>query len=150
MAPLLTPTSNTPTPGSASAGLGSKLKILVPLLLLIIGFGVGLRYWNYRSRPTDIALSGRIEGHETDLAAKASGRVVKISVEEGDRVQTGTVVARLEDAQLQAQLAAAKAQVGGSPTAGEPGPITGGGGDQPDWGSSPRSAAVSGRQQWSD
>lgn len=112
MAPLLTPTSNTPTPGSASAGLGSKLKILVPLLLLIIGFGVGLRYWNYRSRPTDIALSGRIEGHETDLAAKASGRVVKISVEEGDRVQTGTVVARLEDAQLQAQLAAAKAQVG--------------------------------------
>ncbi|MFZ4639190.1 MAG: HlyD family secretion protein [Nodosilinea sp.] len=112
MAPLLTPTGNTPTPGSASSGLGSKLKILVPLLLLIIGFGVGLRYWNHRSRATDIALSGRIEGHETDLAAKTSGRVVKISVEEGDRVQTGTVVARLEDAQLQAQLAAAKAQVG--------------------------------------
>jgi HlyD family secretion protein len=73
---------------------------------------VGLRYWNYRSRATDIALSGRIEGHETDLAAKVGGRVVKVSVEEGDRVQPGVVVARLEDGQLQAQLAAAKAQVG--------------------------------------
>ena len=112
MPPLLTSTSNTPTPSSASSGLGSKLKILVPLLLLIIGFGVGLRYWNYRSRATDIALSGRIEGHETDLAAKVGGRVVKVSVEEGDRVQPGVVVARLEDGQLQAQLAAAKAQVG--------------------------------------
>ncbi|MBU6229380.1 MAG: HlyD family efflux transporter periplasmic adaptor subunit [Cyanobacteria bacterium REEB459] len=112
MASPLAPARNTPRSEAAASGLRSKLKLLVPLGLLVIGLAVGLRYWNHRSRPADIALSGRIEGHETNLAAKVGGRVVKISVEEGDRVQAGAVVARLEDTQLQAQLAAARAQVG--------------------------------------
>ncbi len=38
------------------------------------------------------------------------GRVVQMSVAEGDRVESGAVVAQLEDAQIQAQLA--QAQVG--------------------------------------
>ncbi|MFM7470021.1 MAG: HlyD family secretion protein [Nodosilinea sp.] len=110
--PPFAPAPNIRGSESTSPGLGSRLKILVPVLLVAIAIALGLRYWYHRSGSADIALSGRIEGHETDLAAKVGGRVVKVSVEEGDRVQPGVVVARLEDGQLQAQLAAAKAQVG--------------------------------------
>ncbi|MFM7221691.1 MAG: biotin/lipoyl-binding protein, partial [Nodosilinea sp.] len=63
-----------------------------------------------RPATDEIRLSGRIEGYETDLAAKVGGRVVQMSVAEGDRVESGAVVAQLEDAQIQAQLA--QAQVG--------------------------------------
>ncbi|MFM7220751.1 MAG: biotin/lipoyl-binding protein, partial [Nodosilinea sp.] len=72
--------------------------------------GVGRYYGHPRPATDEIRLSGQIEGYETDLAAKVGGRVVQMSVAEGDRVKVGEAVAQLEDAQIQAQLA--QAQVG--------------------------------------
>lgn len=111
MAPLLSPATDSPPSGAPPRRPAAKLKFLVPLALLAIALGVGRYYWNHRPAGADIPLSGRIEGHETDLAAKVGGRVVQVAVDEGDRVQPGQVVAQLEDAQVQAQLEAAHAAV---------------------------------------
>lgn len=56
-----------------------------------------------------VALSGRIEGDDSAVAPKTSGKVMEITVREGDSVTTGQVIARLDDAQVRAQEAAAQA-----------------------------------------
>jgi HlyD family secretion protein len=69
--------------------------------------------WYNLHRPvsTGLQLSGRIEGYETDVGAKIPGRVNFVAVREGDRVQKGEVIAKLDDAEIQAQLSEAKAQL---------------------------------------
>ncbi|MGG6241122.1 HlyD family secretion protein [Nodosilinea sp. AN01ver1] len=104
-------TPQQPAQKAQSKGLKSKLKVIIPLVLLVAAAGVGLRYWLTRPDEDAIALSGRIEGYETDLGAKAGGRIAEVTVREGDRVEAGQVVARLDDAELQAQLEAAQARV---------------------------------------
>ena len=51
-----------------------KLALALPLVLLLIGGAVGLRYWLTPAKADAIALSGRIEGYETNLGAKVGGR----------------------------------------------------------------------------
>jgi len=45
------------------------------------------------------------------VSSKVTGKVASVSIEEGDRVEEGQVLARLDDADQQAQLALARAQV---------------------------------------
>ncbi len=61
----------------------------------------------------------RIEGDETTLAADVAGRIVELAVREGDLIEAGQVLARLDDravrarvAQAERALAAAEATVG--------------------------------------
>ncbi len=72
-----------------------------------------------------IQANGRIEGDHTTVASKLPGRIAEMTVREGDSVQAGQLLARLEDTQLaarkqqadaavatlQAQLDAARAQL---------------------------------------
>ncbi|MGP1385593.1 MAG: HlyD family secretion protein [Thainema sp.] len=86
-----------------------KLLLLIPVGLLLAAVGFGVRHWLLQPDENELELSGRIEGYETDLGAKTGGRIESVAVREGDSVQQGQVVARLEDDELQATLAAAKA-----------------------------------------
>jgi HlyD family secretion protein len=62
--------------------------------------------------PADIASSnGRIEAEHVLVAAKFAGRVAQVLVEEGQTVEAGSVVARMDVSDLQAQLAGTRAQV---------------------------------------
>lgn len=89
-----------------------KLKILLPLLLIgIVGVGVGTRIWRSQPEADFLELSGRIEGYETDIGAKVGGKVESIAVREGDRVTQGQVLVQLEDAELQASLNGAYANI---------------------------------------
>jgi multidrug efflux pump subunit AcrA (membrane-fusion protein) len=58
-----------------------------------------------------LAVSGRLEGYQSDLGAKVGGRVAWIAVREGAVVRTGQVLVQLDDAQARAQSAAAVAAV---------------------------------------
>jgi HlyD family secretion protein len=97
--------------------LGRKLnpRLLIPIGLLLIGSG--LAAWYFFFRPTSLSeigeleVSGRIEGYETDVGAKVAGRVDFVAVREGDLVRQGQVIARLDDAETQAQLQGATARV---------------------------------------
>ncbi len=83
---------------------------------LVVAAGVGgAIYW---ARPKAVALppglaqaNGRIEVERVDIAAKAAGRLAEVRVREGDFIAKGETVARMDSADLVAQLAAARASV---------------------------------------
>lgn len=81
-------------------------------LLVILLAGAGF-WWEtaHRTRwPADIAYAnGRLEMARVDVAVKYGGRVVELPVHEGDVLAAGALVARQDDSELRAQLAAAKA-----------------------------------------
>jgi HlyD family secretion protein len=56
-----------------------------------------------------VALSGRIEGDDSAVAPKTSGKILEVTVREGDTVTAGQVIARLDDAQVRAKEDEAKA-----------------------------------------
>jgi multidrug resistance efflux pump len=58
-----------------------------------------------------ITASGFIEGTEVEIAAEVGGRISEILVDEGDEVEKGQVLVRLDDALLQAQRREALAAV---------------------------------------
>ena len=60
--------------------------------------------------------NGRIEATEIGISAKVAGRVEDIYVNEGDRVEAGDVVAKLDTATINSQLEQAKAQAEREPT----------------------------------
>lgn len=55
--------------------------------------------------------NGRIEATEVDVAAKLAGRLAEVLVDEGDFVETGQVLARMDTQVLEAQLSQARAQM---------------------------------------
>jgi HlyD family secretion protein len=55
-----------------------------------------------------VALSGRIEGDDSAVASKTTGRILEVRVREGDTVNAGDVIAVLDDAQIRAREDAAR------------------------------------------
>lgn len=86
-------------------------RLLIAIVLLAAGCA--------EPAPTDrIRVSGHVEATETRIAAEAGGRILTLSVKEGDRVQKGQPILTLDtrDAQLaidraKAERAAAEAQL---------------------------------------
>jgi HlyD family secretion protein len=65
-----------------------------------------------RDMPEGIVKSnGRIEATQVDVAAKYPGRLATLTVDEGDEVTAGQVVATISSPETEAQLRAAQAQV---------------------------------------
>lgn len=60
-----------------------------------------------------IPAPGRVEpiSEEVDVGAELSGRLVSVLVEEGDEVEQGQVIARIEDSEQRARVASAQASV---------------------------------------
>jgi HlyD family secretion protein len=77
--------------------------------------GGGYYAWqNFANKalPESIASgNGRIEATELDVATKTSGRIKEILVNEGDFVEAGQVVARMDTAVLDAELLEAQAKL---------------------------------------
>lgn len=55
--------------------------------------------------------NGRIEANQVDIATKLAGRIIAIVPREGDMVEAGGVVARLDAAEIEAQIRQAKAEL---------------------------------------
>ena len=88
--------------------------------VLIFGLFLALTatggYFLYQQRavglPTGFASgNGRLEAVEVDIATKIAGRLSELGPHEGDMVEAGAVVARLDADDLRAQLRVAEAQV---------------------------------------
>jgi len=50
-----------------------------------------------------VVVSGRIEGDDSAIASKTSGRILEVRVREGDSVNAGDTIAILDDAQIRAR-----------------------------------------------
>jgi HlyD family secretion protein len=84
-------------------------------MLLAVAITGGIFAWLHFQQPTlpDAFPSGngRIEATEVDVATKWAGRVKEVLANEGDLIDAGQVVARMDTATLEAQLRQAEAQV---------------------------------------
>ncbi|MBR8838158.1 MAG: HlyD family efflux transporter periplasmic adaptor subunit [Stigonema ocellatum SAG 48.90 = DSM 106950] len=88
-----------------------KPLLILGAIALLAGVGYGVyRIFFYHPEP-GLFLSGRIEGHETDVSAKIGGRIAKVAVREGDVVKLGQLLVRIDDADQLAQVQGAQAKV---------------------------------------
>ncbi len=92
--------------------MNTKLYLALGAAALLAGIGYFFFGSDSDAVPSDIASgNGRIEAVQVDVATKIAGRVEHVSAQEGDLVQPGQVVAKVDTAQLQAQLLRAEADV---------------------------------------
>ena len=87
-------------------------------ILVIAGLaiaGAGMYWWQTSvasALPDGIAASnGRIEAERTEIAARLPGRIAEVFIDEGDWVDAGALIARMDTLELDAQLRAAQAAV---------------------------------------
>jgi HlyD family secretion protein len=79
------------------------MKRLIPVVILLaaaIACGVYF-YPRFAGKPApanQLTLSGNIEAHESLVSFKVPGRITELPVEEGQQVEQGALLARLEDA----------------------------------------------------
>jgi len=97
------------------AGRNRKSLAWLVVLVLLGGALGGVLLWkvlNTTELPAGIASgNGRIEAIEIDIATKLAGRLEAVLAEEGDMVEAGQVVARMDTKSLAAQLRSAQAKV---------------------------------------
>jgi multidrug resistance efflux pump len=82
--------------------------IVILVLAIITGGYFGVRALLVKNDGA-LAASGTIEAVTVTISPEIGGRIVEVSVDEGDAVQTGDPLFRLDDTLLQAQRAAAAA-----------------------------------------
>jgi len=61
---------------------------------------------------SELVLSGNIEAHESLISFKVQGRIVDLPIEEGQSVESGTLLARLDNADYQQKVRIDQATVG--------------------------------------
>jgi HlyD family secretion protein len=102
-----------------------KKRILI-LVVILAAAAAAMWAWRGMGKAPDnrLLISGNIELNEVTIAFKTAGQLVERSVDEGDAVKKGQVIARLDRAQLMAQrdretagLAAAESQLAQAQTA---------------------------------
>jgi len=105
--------------GTALAAQGTAARLKRPTTWAIalgvaILVGAGVYWWKiYRIPglpPYIVQTNGRLEFARIDIAVKYPGRIVGLSVHEGDRPKQGEILAHQDDSEVQAQLAGARAQ----------------------------------------
>ena len=80
--------------------------------LLAILFVIALIFYLATTpRGSEIPLTGIIDGNEVIVSPQISGRIVTLKVDEGTAVKKGDLIAELDSSELEANLAAAKANV---------------------------------------
>jgi HlyD family secretion protein len=96
----------------------SRGGIVWVLALVVLAAGAYLLWRTFFAQPalpdSIVALSGRIEGDVSALAAKTSGHILEVRVREGDSVKAGEIVAVLSDEQVRAREEQARAAVVGA------------------------------------
>lgn len=90
------------------------MKKAIPILLLVAVAVAAFWYWRANGEPADpsvLRLSGNIEAHESVLSFKVQGRIAELAVIEGQWVEQGALIARLDDSDYRQQVAVEEAGV---------------------------------------
>src|SRR5690348_3831300 len=90
-----------------------RTRLITGIAVLILASSVlgWRRLFSASPTPVVIELSGRIEGDESAVAPKTAGRILDVRVREGDSVEQGDVLARLDDEQARARVDEARTAV---------------------------------------
>ncbi|HMD76135.1 MAG TPA: efflux RND transporter periplasmic adaptor subunit [Terracidiphilus sp.] len=92
------------------------MKRVIPVLIVLAAaIAAGVYYYpRFAKKPepvNQLTLSGNIEAHESLVSFKVPGRIVELSVEEGQQVEQGALLARLEDADYKQKVRIDEASV---------------------------------------
>lgn len=89
------------------------IAIVVIVLLIVVAGGIGIYYyWSQGEEEKDvIEVSGNIEATEINVGAEMAGKVAELKVDEGEEVEEGEELGKLDDALLKAQYDQAKASL---------------------------------------
>jgi HlyD family secretion protein len=90
-----------------------RLRMVIVVLVVVAGLG-GFAWWwfDYRgSAPTELVLQGNIDLRQVALPFNNNERIAAVLVQEGDRVQKGELLARLDTSRLKPQVDQVAAQV---------------------------------------
>lgn len=107
--------TTSPTPeATLTAKPPTSRRRLIPIAAVAALVIVGLIVWRvFFATPAlpdgVVAVSGRIEGDDSAVASKTTGRILEVRVREGDTVNAGDVIAILDDAQIRAREDQARA-----------------------------------------
>jgi len=87
---------------------------IVIILAVLVAAGVYFypRWKNDRAPVTKLRFSGNIEAHESQLSFKVQGRIVQLPIEEGQWVEPGTLVARLDTDDFRQRVNVDRANLG--------------------------------------
>jgi HlyD family secretion protein len=101
-------------PPSIDARSGRARTVIILIVLLLAAGAVTV--WRVVLAKPDgaanvIYLSGRVEGDDSAVSSKATGRLLEAKVREGDEVKAGDVIAVLDDQQLRDRESQAQATV---------------------------------------
>jgi len=88
-----------------------KKRILIVVVLAAAAAGIYAYRGRNRQAENRIVVSGNIELTEVNIAFKTAGRLIERTVDEGDAVKKGQLIARLDRDQLVAQRAAQVAAI---------------------------------------
>src|SRR5580700_10785065 len=111
------PATTPPAPAAApqKARKGPPKLLIIVVIMAAVGYGVWKKFLQPSPVPPGVVqLSGRIEGDDSAIAPKVTGRIAEIRFREGDTVKAGETIAVLDDIQTksredQAQSAVAEA-----------------------------------------
>jgi HlyD family secretion protein len=104
------PASGAAPPAENKAPRSRVMRIFLIAGVIFAAFVIWKIFFATPSLPASIiALSGRIEGDDSAVAPKTSGKILEVTVREGDTVTAGQVIARLDDAQVRAREDSARA-----------------------------------------
>lgn len=91
---------------------------IFPLIVLVLGVAAFFIWRGFFASPKVpgnlVILSGRIEGDDSAVAAKTTGRLLEVRVREGDTVKAGDTLAVIDDDQVRARMEQAQAALAGS------------------------------------
>jgi HlyD family secretion protein len=85
------------------------MKRIIPVLVLLaVAIAAGAYYYPRLTKkdkpPNQLTLSGNIEAHESLIGFKVPGRIVELPVEEGQQMEQGALLARLDDADFKQRV----------------------------------------------
>lgn len=91
----------------------ARRTLFLAFLLVAVAAAGGASFWRFgREAPLPEGIwrtHGRSEARRIDVATRFGGRLVEVLVREGDRVEAGQVVARIEASEVEARLREAEA-----------------------------------------
>ena len=82
----------------------------IPILLVLL-VAVGVAVWWFRTDHGPPHYTGFVEGEERVIRSEVSGRVLEVPYREGATVPPGAIVAKLDDRDIAARVAAKRAEV---------------------------------------
>src|SRR5690625_2763588 len=97
--------------GADGARMARLLIRLGLVLALEAAAGRGYGWWHHQSEVGVHLANGRVEATEGQLASRLAGTRRQLPVQEGERVDAGALIARLDSAPLEAELARVDADV---------------------------------------